>query len=114
MVASSCRVCGAVVKNDTICAMHKQQYTARQSAYRELTRPTRNNRGYDKSYYRNRQVVINSVVFGYTLCVLCAKSIDSKSDLSVEHIIAIRNGGTSDIANLAPAHRRCNYGWRAP
>jgi 5-methylcytosine-specific restriction endonuclease McrA len=35
----------------------------------------------------------------------------SLNDLSIEHIIAKRNGGDDAIDNLAYAHKRCNYAW---
>lgn len=47
-------------------------------------------------------------------CSICGLPInyDLKSpdpwSFTVDHIIPITNGGTSDIENLAPAHRRCN------
>lgn len=47
-------------------------------------------------------------------CSICGLPInyDLKSpdpwSFTVDHIIPITNGGTSDMENLAPAHRRCN------
>jgi hypothetical protein len=46
-------------------------------------------------------------------CVMCGKPFASKSDISAEHLIPVRRGGTSDLDNLAPAHLACNIA-RAP
>jgi hypothetical protein len=31
--------------------------------------------------------------------------------VTAEHIVPVRQGGTSEAANLGPAHARCNYAW---
>lgn len=41
------------------------------------------------------------------LCYICGKGL-AKEDMHVDHVLAIKNGGTNDIANLMPTHEFCN------
>ena len=45
-------------------------------------------------------------------CVICGLPISAGQSWSVEHVKALRHGGTNEPANLGPAHSACNYGWR--
>ncbi len=45
-------------------------------------------------------------------CAYCGRLIEYK-DMQVDHFIAIKHGGTDDIANLMPACRMCNHYKRA-
>jgi len=40
-------------------------------------------------------------------CHLCKLPV-SREDFHVEHIVALANGGTNELTNLAAAHPRCN------
>lgn len=46
------------------------------------------------------------------LCVVCGLPFLAGESWTAEHIKPLRDGGTSDRANLGPAHARCNFGWR--
>lgn len=41
------------------------------------------------------------------LCYICGEHLPFE-DIEVEHVIPKAKGGTNDISNLMPAHRRCN------
>ncbi len=34
------------------------------------------------------------------------------SNLTADHVIPLRRGGSNDLDNLIPACTRCNFGWR--
>lgn len=59
---------------------------------------------------RNAQELSKIVLaeFG-SICHLCLKPIETKEEYSVDHIIPRSKGGTNDLDNLRPAHRKCNY-----
>jgi len=40
-------------------------------------------------------------------CFYCGRVMES-GDLTLEHLLSIKDGGTSNLANLVLAHRRCN------
>ena len=46
------------------------------------------------------------------VCVICGKDIRAVEDVSIEHLVPVSDGGANALANLAPAHRECNYGKR--
>ena len=54
------------------------------------------------------------VAKGHPPCHLCGEPIDYKADwlhplsFTIDHIIPIARGGADELANLAPAHRKCN------
>ena len=76
------------------------------------TRSSRQSRGYDREYERNRATMI-SLAWRYRWeCVICGKGFARKQDITAEHVIPLRGGGTSALSNLAPAHLRCNSGWK--
>jgi len=54
----------------------------------------------DPEYQRNRKIVLA----GNPTCALCG---GEKPD-TVDHIVGLMNGGDHSLANLQPAHRRCN------
>ena len=41
-------------------------------------------------------------------CAYCGRKIEYK-DMQVDHMVAVCNGGTSDMCNLMPSCRRCNH-----
>jgi hypothetical protein len=84
----------------------------------ELARPSRQDRGYDTEYDRNARAVRDAcarawAAGGVVTCVICQLPIAGPGQLTVEHRRPVRDGGGSDLLNLAPAHGGCNYGWRA-
>ncbi len=41
-------------------------------------------------------------------CAYCGKLIEDRKDLRVEHILAVRKGGTDNESNLNPSYHDCN------
>lgn len=42
------------------------------------------------------------------LCGLCGRVLPEDMSVEVDHIVRVRNGGTSAIDNLQAVHRSCN------
>lgn len=74
------------------------------------TRPNSSTRGYDGEYQRNKPLVITQGRKGRR-CVICRKPFSRSQKITVEHIKALRDGGTNELANLGPAHAWCNGAW---
>jgi 5-methylcytosine-specific restriction endonuclease McrA len=87
------------------CPPHQAAATQRRNQ-----RPSSSTRGYDGEYQRNKPVVIAQGRRGRP-CYICEKPFRAGQKITVEHIVPLRNGGTSKLANLAPAHSGCNTGW---
>lgn len=69
-------------------------------------------------YLLNRQQMLEiarpHVRYGLgVLCCICGHLITSMDQVSIEHVIPLRNGGTHQMANLGYAHKRCNSGMHA-
>ena len=84
---------------------------------RDQQRGTRQQRGYNAEYDRNRTIIIQTAITAARAghpqpCWICRKPCLATHNLTAEHKTPLRNGGTSQLANLAPAHAACNYGWR--
>lgn len=62
-------------------------------------------------YKANRGHMIRSARYGVP-CVICNLPITDSEQLSIEHIVPIRDGGTHDLDNLGYAHLRCNSGMK--
>lgn len=58
-----------------------------------------------KRYIGKRQRIIDR---DGMVCGICKDAITSMSDLHIDHIIPLARGGSSDPANLQPAHALCN------
>lgn len=41
-------------------------------------------------------------------CVICGGGFERKRDITAEHVIKRKYGGSNARENLAPAHSRCN------
>jgi 5-methylcytosine-specific restriction endonuclease McrA len=65
---------------------------------------------YSAEYWRNARLMRAEFRNGDP-CVICGQPILMVNQLSIEHIIAKRNGGSDKRSNLGYAHRRCNYAW---
>lgn len=105
MLPSSCRKCGK--PGSSICDGCREHH--------ERRRPARQARGYDRVYDANRREIVSRVLRDPTaLCCLCHRSFVgcAASDITAEHLIPLRFGGSSVMSNLSPAHSWCNYGWR--
>ncbi len=97
---TSCRICGAPAKC-SVCGDCKQaasyanpQYLANHAAMVREAQPW--------------------IQYGPGVqCCICPELITTLDQLSVEHIVPLREGGTHDKGNLGYAHRRCNSGMKA-
>jgi hypothetical protein len=100
-----CLDCGAVIPSGSRCP-------ADQAAWdRKHPRPSSSSRGYDGEYQRNRAIIVAQALAQGLPCVICHKPCKRGQKITAEHLVALRNGGTSALSNLGPAHARCNYGW---
>ena len=84
------------------------------SAKRQSKRPLRQQRGYDSTYEHNRELIVRAVMNDPLIkCIICGCSFIgcSQHDITAEHIVPVRRGGSSDLSNLGPAHLSCNVGW---
>jgi hypothetical protein len=99
----SCRVCGKVGR--AVCAQHDNR---RPSNSRD-----RGKRAYsDSEYQRNRKIMIDIAWQQGRPCVKCAGPFEKKSDITAEHLVPVRSGGTGALGNLGPCHHGCNSNWR--
>lgn len=64
---------------------------------------------YKKLSAKKRRELLDAalMIHGWTCCI-CATSI-TPGDESLQHIQPRSKGGTNDLANLRPAHKRCNF-----
>lgn len=103
MLMKSCRKCGKPGK--ALCDSCRGLQTH--------SKPT-NPRYREAEYIKNRRIMIdNSWAYGIPCCI-CGKGFGNKSDITAEHIVSLRHGGTNELSNLGPAHRRCNLGRHKP
>lgn len=102
---TSCNKCGRIGPN-ALCDLCKIKY-------RRKPVLSRQQRGYDSEYDRNRQLMIDHSWLYQLPCVLCQQGFDKKSDITAEHVIPLRVKRDNSYANLKPAHERCNKQWRA-
>jgi 5-methylcytosine-specific restriction enzyme A len=102
--SSPCRYprCPNLATQHGYCDQHKQQ--AQQQQDRE--RGNSSERGYDWRWQRIRLNYINS----HPLCLDCYEMIPRQITAATEvhHIIALRDGGTSDDSNLRPLCKACH------
>ena len=76
------------------------------------TRPSRQDRGYDAEYERNRALMLERAQANNWPCVVCGLDFALGELITAEHLIPKRLGGGNGLDNLGPAHSRCNSGWR--
>lgn len=75
------------------------------------TRRSKGRKAYRQQYKALRLEVVR--VHGLR-CHLCTGPIDLRCEgdepgaLTLDHLVPRRLGGTDDVSNLRPAHRRCN------
>jgi hypothetical protein len=109
-VKKPCFVCGVPVQNNTMCPEHLAQRQRQQR--KPDNRPSRQDRGYDAEYERNRKIMVENTRRNNWPCWICHQPFSPNQVITAEHIIPKRRGGTNALENLAPAHSWCNSGWR--
>jgi 5-methylcytosine-specific restriction endonuclease McrA len=100
----SCLDCGKVITSGSRCSTDQATWQQKHP------RPSSSARGYDGEYQRNKPIVIAQGRKGRP-CVICGKPFQPHQKITIEHIVPLRKGGTSRLANLGPAHPACNTGW---
>ena len=74
-------------------------------------RPSSSDRGYDGEYQRNRDTLVATAIANQEPCIICHKPCLPGQQITAEHRKPLRDGGTSSMNNLAPAHSACNTAW---
>jgi 5-methylcytosine-specific restriction endonuclease McrA len=69
---------------------------------------SRQARGYNAEYDRNRRLMIADAWEKQLPCVRCGMGFQKVSDITADHLIPKALGLDNSLANLAPAHRACN------
>ncbi len=87
-----CRRCGRPG-----CQQHQEQRT---------------NPYHSMEYRRNRAIMVNRAWALRLPCWKCGRYFGAKSDITADHIVMLKDGGTHALSNLAPACEPCNKGWR--
>lgn len=57
---------------------------------------------------KRRQLLDTVIAIHGMICCICAEPIALGSE-SLQHVKPRSKGGTDDISNLRPAHKRCNF-----
>lgn len=58
---------------------------------------------------RMRWILKKLILRGYNInCALCGNPIMCERDLSMDHIVPKSRGGSDELCNMQPAHRKCN------
>jgi 5-methylcytosine-specific restriction endonuclease McrA len=95
-VKKTCLTCGVLIDwPATRCELHRKA----KQRQRDAVRGTPSQRGYDYQYQQNRRAVL-AVSRTCTYCGAFATTVD--------HIVALADGGTSDFENLVPSCSDCN------
>jgi 5-methylcytosine-specific restriction endonuclease McrA len=63
---------------------------------------------HDTEYTSNRRLMLEQFTPGHTVCGICHRVIASVAVMSIDHVIAVRRGGSHSRGNLQYAHRSCN------
>lgn len=97
MLSKPCQICGIPTKGaNARCQQHKRGTAAQ--------------RGYDKTYRTNRDIVVRHWRTHHLPCFICGRQIDPKEPITAEHVLPLSRGGSSAVGNLRGAHAHCNYG----
>ena len=78
----------------------------------DARRGRRQSRGYGADYDRARRAMVARAWQAGDPCVICGLPFERMADITAEHLVPVRAGGSGDLANLAPAHGWCNSAWR--
>ena len=92
--------CGILSPN-TRCPAH----TAQASRARDQRRGTRQQRGLDAEYDRNRAIIMTTA----TVCAICGQPGTASDPLTAGHVVGRAQGGTNGLDNLRAEHASFNY-----
>ena len=100
-----CIDCGALTSGGGRCAQHQAEHEARQAEYRGTT----SGRGYGADHQQAVRALRDHVRRVGAVCWICAQAFKADaSDMQADHVVPLAEGGSSELANLAPAHAACN------
>lgn len=100
MALRPCIDCGTLTPN-TRCPIH----TRARSRARDQQRGSRQQRGLDNTYDRNRSILMANA----TVCAICHRPPTATDPLTADHIVRREHGGGNDLANLRAVHASWNY-----
>lgn len=100
MALKPCLDCGKL-SQDTRCPVH----TAQVNRARDQRRGTRQQRGLNAEYDRNRATLLANV----TVCAVCGRPGSPDDPLTAGHVTDRRNGGGNGLDNLRAEHASFNY-----
>lgn len=106
MLSKPCRKCGKPGK--ALCD------DCRKKLENQRGRNNSRARGYDSKYEAARKRMVERAWTRHENCVICGLSFYRRSDITAEHLVPKREGGTNDYTNLGPAHFSCNSSHRPP
>lgn len=98
--ARPCLDCGKLTRNGSRCEAHAQI----KQQQRERARGTKVQRGYGPGWSRLSAATIKAQPY----CSICLTEGSAANPLTADHILAVRDGGTSTTGNLRTLCRRCN------
>ncbi len=101
MLKRSC-LCGNFHKRGEPCPKAVERAKARANS-----KPA-NNAYADSQYRKNRMVMIARAWSNAEPCWRCHKAFASRRDITCDHALPLRFGGTHTLSNLMPAHAACN------
>jgi 5-methylcytosine-specific restriction endonuclease McrA len=100
MLSKPCRKCGHPGTYGGICGPCE--------AIQERARGTRQARGFDSEYDRNRAELVRRTKAYNLPCWLCGLQFAPNELVTADHVRSRVHGGSNALSNLRPAHARCN------
>lgn len=100
-----CLVCGRLTTNPSRCAQHQAEYAAQ----REAQRGSAAQRGYGTAWRALAARIVRAHIgeYGY-VCPGYGVDTHTSRDLTVDHIVPRKHGGSDELSNLRVLCRACN------